>query len=336
MFISVIIPAKSVSNYLVNETLPSFNKQKYSDFEVILIIDQKNVRDQLLEKKYTWLTILESRNNGPAKKRNKAVSVSKGKIICFIDDDAFPSNSWLKNIDKLSRKAHANMVFCGPSILPVYANFWEKVFNQVLISPVGSGEINYRFKKGNERIVDDFPVLNFVIRKSKFKNIGGFPSDTWPGEDSQFCHLLINNGVVINYTPRLLIYHHRKSSLIDHLRQHARYGYQRGFLFQRGDANSKKVFYFIPSLFIIYLVFLHGLALAKFFFIFNKALTKFVFLPILGYFVMQFVLFIQAYKNTKKVYIAFWSSLTLLLTHITYGIIFIIGNIDYLLKKGQK
>lgn len=329
-FISVIIPVKKISSYLLTESLPAFNKQTYKHFEVIVLPSRKSEDDRLWLDTYSWLRIVSTKKvTKPAEKRDIGVKKSRGEIIAFIDDDAYPNQRWLKDAIKLFTGKKIVAV-CGPGILPPSANFWEKIFDEILKSWIGSGEYTYRFIPQKKRYVDDYPSMNFFILKREFMAVGGFNNDYWPGEDSKLCEDLIykRHGLIL-YSPKIISYHHRRNNIIGFLKQHSNYGFHRGAFFAHGDRNSVRLSYVIPTLFVLYLFFL---ILNSLFSILN---TKYFILytPLLIYFFLMIYLFIHSLVNTKKLFIAFLSPFVLFLTHLTYGILFIKGFVKGFIKK---
>lgn len=305
--ISVIIPIKKASGYLINENLPAFNKQIYKNFEVIVVCDV------FIQQKYKWLKILKY-SGTPSEKRNFGVKKAKGKILAFIDDDAYPEKNWLKNIIILQKNTITAV--CGPGILPPNATFTEKVFDAVLTSKLGSASFTYRFQKENARFIDDFPLMNFAIIKSAYKEFGGLLNH-WPGEDSKLCQEIVNAGYKIKYFPKIVVYHHRKNNLIEFLRQHSRYGFQRGSFFLDGDKNSRKIIYILPSLFLIY-IFLLPLSLFS-------TKSYFLLLPLFLYLFCLIIFFDFQILKRRGLLLSSCSAFITMFLHLTYAVFFIKG-----------
>ncbi len=169
--------------------------------------------------------------------------------------------------------------------------------------------------------------MNFFIRKSLFTELGGFNNNYWPGEDSKLCRdLVYKKHKTILYDPSLIVYHHRRKSLLGFLQQHANYGFHRGAFFSHGDQNSRKISYLIPAFFIFYLF----LLLIHPFFI---GINGLFFFPLIIYLIGEFYFIFIVYLNTLSFLIAFNSAITLFLTHLVYGIMFLKGFITGLVKK---
>ncbi|MFH0773511.1 MAG: glycosyltransferase [bacterium] len=325
--ISIIIPVKNTTHYLRDENLPAFVAQTYKNFEVIVLPNHASEEDKKLLSKYPWLTIIPTgKVSRPAEKRDIGAGRAKGTILAFIDDDAYPSGDWLEQSIHCFDSKKTEVV-CGPGIIPPSTNIWEKIFDEILKSPVGSGGYQYRFVQGRPKLVDDYPSVNFLIRKDVFEKLGGFNNDYWPGEDSKLCEdLVYKYKGKMYYSPRVMVYHHRRNSLTGYLKQHANYGFHRGAFFAHGDRNSRQLSYLVPSLFVFYLFILP-------FSLFLNYHPILVLIPIGGYVLLGLFLISQSLLHTKNVVLSFATFPVLLLTHVVYGTMFMKGFIKGLFKK---
>lgn len=324
--VSIIIPVREISDYLRTENLPAFVIQTYKDFEVIVLPNRASEEDKKLISKYPWLRIIPTgKVTRPAEKRDIGVKNAKGSIIAFIDDDAYPASDWFEKAVYYF-ESQKTEVICGPGIIPQKTNIWEKIFDEILISLIGSGGYQYRFVEKYARFIDDYPSMNFLIQKDVFEKLGGFNSEYWPGEDSKLCEdLVYKYKGKIYYNPAILVYHHRRSNLIGFLKQHASYGFHRGAFFAHGDRNSRRFSYLIPTFFVFYIFFLIISLLL------NIQYTLFT-LPLLGYLLLGLFLIGQSFMHTKNVIVSLSTFPVLFLTHFTYGIMFIKGFIVGIVK----
>lgn len=333
-FISVVIPVKEIGYHIIFENLPHVAKQSYQNFEVIILPNQHTQYDIELLKKYKWLRIIPTgKITRPALKRNMGVKEAKGEIIAFIDDDAFPSEKWLEKAVHFFEKNKVEAV-CGPGSLPPHTNIWEVIFDYVLRSWLGAGGYAYRFIAQKERYVDDYPSMNFLIKKSVFNKLGGFNNDYWPGEDSKLCEDLVYKlKGKIYYHPDILIYHHRRNNLNGYLKQHGNYGYHRGAFFAHGDKNSRRVSYLIPTFFVLYLVLLTVTRLTNLFIIIPLFVHMIMFIPLILYSVFAAILLLITLVQSKNLLVALGSVYVLFLTHVVYGIMFIKGFVKGITAK---
>jgi cellulose synthase/poly-beta-1,6-N-acetylglucosamine synthase-like glycosyltransferase len=325
--VSVIIPLRKLSYYLLFENLPEMAKQTYRKFEVIVLPNEHGQYDLTLLKQYKWLRIIPTgKITRPAEKRDIGVKNAKGEIIAFIDDDAYPDPNWITSAVSFFASKKAAVV-CGPGVLPKRTNGWEQIFDEVLKSPIGSGGYEYRFTRRRARYVDDYPSMNFFIRKKLFQKLGGFNSDYWPGEDSKLCNdIIVKERGKIYYHPDVLVYHHRRGDFGGYLKQHANYGFHRGAFFAHGDKNSRNVVYIVPTMFVIYLITLPLTYLL---------LARISLLPLGLYGILLSYLVLRTFVNTLSAPVALGSALVLVSTHLIYGINFVKGFLKGINKSAS-
>ncbi|MFA5175674.1 MAG: glycosyltransferase [Candidatus Nanoarchaeia archaeon] len=300
---SIIIPVRKIGEY-VHEAIPHFNNQTYKNFEIIVISEaDENV-------KFPKTKIIKVGQVPPAEKRNTGVINAKGEILAFIDDDAYPEKDWLEKA--LKDFEDKNIVAVGgPSLVPKNATFFQRVSNKVYeLSATKTGD---RYGKGKRKEIDDWPTCNFFVRKKDFDEVKGFDSKYWGGEDTQVCYSLLKQGKMI-YDPELLIYHHPRKSLKQHLKQTFFWGMWRGF-FMRIHKESRQLLFFIPALFVL------GLFFGLIFSLFSKLImyAYLVCLCLYGLFLLTIGI------KTKSIKLFFPVMFLTFLTQISYALGFLKG-----------
>ncbi|OGK31004.1 hypothetical protein A3A93_06340 [Candidatus Roizmanbacteria bacterium RIFCSPLOWO2_01_FULL_38_12] len=334
IFFSIIIPARELNAYLHEETLPAIESQTYRNLEVIIVADNLHTFANEI-KLYPFLKLIES-SEPPGVKRDLGAKNAGGQVLVFIDDDTAPMPDLLKNANVLFSRNNELVAAGGPGILPPKSNFWEKIFDTILTSFMGSGGYTYRFKKEKERYTDDYPSMNLFIKKDEFLSLSGFGNDYWPGEDSKLGEKLrkmLNKRIL--YHPDLASYHHRRTSPFSYLKQHWKYGFMRGLFFAQGDKNSMRAEYLMPLLFLVYLfVYIELLFAASA--LKQTDTTIYMNVPLLIYIIGTIIV---ALKGLTRFYnpILFVVVLIILpLTHIIYGIGFAVGYTTHLLKRREQ
>ena len=298
-FFSIIIPIRKENAYL-RETLNKLKKQTFKNFETLIITDKI------------------SHSPDPSLKRNLGAKKAKGKYLCFLDDDSYPDKNWLKNIQTQIKKYPDYVAFCGPCLTPAQDNIFQQASGLFWSSFLGSGGAGqYRNQVGKSRFVDDYPTVNFIIKKESFQKIGGFNSKYWPGEDTILCLDLINDNQKIFYHPSIKVFHHRRSVLIPHLKQISRYAIHRGLFARKFPKNSLKIGYLMPSLFLLYLL---TLPISHFFW------------PLYLYLLLLFLTLIKFLTSKISCLISILTIITIPITHLYYGLLFIIGLLSFDLK----
>lgn len=315
--VSVIIPVRIITNY-VRETVNKLRHQSTKKFEIIIVSDEKE--------KLPGTKVISSGKPTPSFKRNLGLKAARGEILAFLDDDSYPDKDWLKNSLKIFNETNKNIVaVCGPTLTPPADNIYQKASGWVWSSWFGSGGAGvFRNRVMSRREVDDFPSVNLLVRKDFFTKVGGFDVKHWPGEDTKLCLDLIKNGGRIIYDPSILVYHHRRSVIIPHLKQISRYAERRGFFARHFPETSFRLGYFFPSLFTYGVV--GGLILSFFF----PLIFKIFIFCFISYLILLLLAGIEVFLKEKNVMLVFLVMISILLTHLTYGAIFLIG---YLKKE---
>lgn len=298
------------------EAIELLNKQTYKNFEIILL------PDNLYNDKPDGVIEIPTGHLKPADKRDIGAKNASGEFLAFIDDDAYPNERWLERSLEYFNDPEVAIV-CGPSLTPHDDSLKQIASGKIYESFIVSGKFTYRYKIGKHMFVDDFPSSNMIVRKDVFDKVGGFSTKYWPGEDTKLClDIVYNLGKRILYSPDLHCYHHRRKVFIPHLRQCFSYALHRGFFVKRFPENSRVLSYFIPLFLLILSILFPFLG-------FIDASFLFIYLILLfSYFVIVFI----ASLNTRKIDLIGYILLGIILTHITYGVGFLIGLMSKDLK----
>lgn len=247
MTVTVVIPVKEINEYII-ESNERLSKVDFKGFEVIVFPD----RDSGV--KMEGVTVIPTGPMGPAEKRDLALKYANGEILAFLDDDAYPREDWLKNAVRHFEDPGVAAVG-GPAVTPDSDTTLQKASGAVFASRLTSSNYVYRYIPDRCREVDDFPTVNLLVRRSVFEALGGFDTDYWPGEDTKLCLDMTKKlGLRIIYDPEVLVYHHRRPLFGPHLKQVARYAYQRGYFVRLFPDTSLRPGYFVPSLFLLFMV----------------------------------------------------------------------------------
>lgn len=302
---SIIIPVKKPTPYLL-ETKKELKKQTHKNFELLVITDKI------------------SHTSNPAVKRNIGAKMAKGKYLAFLDDDSYPSKSWLTNAKSIFSKKPQLAALCGPCLTPPQDNLYQQASGLVWSSRLGSGGAgDYRNHIHPARFVDDYPTVNLIVNKSDFDKIGGFQTRHWPGEDTVLCLDLTRKlGKKILYHPSIIVFHHRRAIFIPHLRQLGRYAKMRGLFVKKYPATSARPGYFLPTLFLLYLLFLTSYRLPV-----TSYQLLFTF-PLYLYFFLLLLTFLTFLKNRHSFLLSLLATITIPVTHVYYGLLFLIGLIN--------
>jgi len=319
---SFIIPVKAINDY-IRESVPIILKIQRDDYEILIYPDETS--PELWPKTRQ----IPTGHCGPATKRTMAIEDAKGEFLVFIDDDAYPQGDFLDILDRDFRDPKV-LAVGGPAITPDDDSFWQKVSGAVFLSALSGGCPERYVPIGSKKRVDDWPSVNFSMRKEIFAELGGFASEYWPGEDTKLCLDMIKrypNSIL--YDPELTAYHHRRAGFARHLKQIGGYGLHRGFFAKKYPETSFRVKYFIPSLFLLFVI---GGGIAS---MFSTLAAKLYLAGWLVYGVALLKAFSDIYKYEKNMMVVLNAVYTVFFTHLAYGYSFIKGFVftDKLVSK---
>lgn len=308
--VSIVIPVPYFNDY-IHESIKYYKDLDYENYEIIILPDEPT--DEVLSKNVN-IRVIPSGKVGPAEKRDMGVNKAKGEIIAFIDDDAYPTHEWLKNA-----VAHFDdetiAAVGGPAVTPKNEKFWQRVSGNVYASIIMSGQYRRRYI-ATGRVVEDYdiPTVNLIVRKDIFQKVGGFDSTFYPGEDTKLCLDIKKLGYKILYNPKVLVYHHRRNLFWTHFAQITNYAWHRGFFAKTYPETSRKLPYFIPSFFLLGVVF--GGILGIFFPLILK-----IYLGALGFYGL--INLITSFNINPLEW--FWTFIGVFMSHLAYGFYFLKG-----------
>jgi len=312
MKFSIIIPFKTWNLY-VEESVNHCLEQTEKDFEIILLPDVE------IDKKFPKTKIFPTGPIKPSLKRNLGVEKSKGEILAFIDDDAYPDKDWLKNSIKYLQDESVGAVG-GPNLTPPSDSILQKASGDILASPLtGRSSIRYKIGKNPEQVLE-LPSCNLLVKKEIFLQTNKFDPELLTAEDSELCFEINNLKKKVLYVPDVIVYHHRRKLFKPHLKQMYVYGRDIAWLI-KNKFSIDKLYYSILSLFVIYLVI--GLILS----FFNSYIKLFYIYSLSTYLIITAI---ASFKQNKTHSLLIFSGLVL--THIVYGVGFLYG----LLSRKEK
>ncbi len=327
--VSVVIACPNDSPML-RQCLDALEKQTYGNFEVIVLPDESlDPSNSKLQTSNFRLSTIPTGKVRPAEKRNKGIAEAKGEIVAFIDDDAYPDPHWIEFAVKYFAFDDVGAVG-GPGVTPPDDGFMARMGGRVYANPLVSGNYRYRYVGGRTlRQIDDYPSCNLFVRTSLLRSFNGYRTDFWPGEDTLLCRDILAAGKRIVYDPWTTVFHHRRALFGAHLRQLGRYAFHRGYFCKRFPENSLHFSYFVPTLFVAYLI---VLCVAAAFSLGFEHLSGSHFLRVPGPLFLLASLPLGLYAllvavTTISLNPVRWlvTALGVFVTHVTYGVRFVQG-----------
>lgn len=198
-----------------------------------------------------WVREIPTGKVLPSDKRNAGIREARGEIVAFLDDDARPLPGWLEHALPHFSDPSVGAVG-GPAVTPPEDPFAAKMSGRVYENPLVSGGARRRYVPTAVRDEDDLPSCNLLVRADLLRELGGFKSENWPGEDTVLCLEIVHRlGKRLLYDPAAAVAHHRRPLFGPHLRQVSRYARHRGFFAKKFPETSRRFAYFVPSLLLV-------------------------------------------------------------------------------------
>lgn len=187
--VSIIVPLYNKSKY-ISSTLASIKKQKFRDFEVIIVNDGSTdnsleiVRENI-EGDARFL-LVDIQNSGVSNARNTGMKYAKGEWIQFLDGDDLIDEKYLESVIELVEGKDIDIVFTSFLMIDENKNKVKKV--ETLLEGIYNQEelckdfIIHQYKNGFYGYISNKLIRRSSLLKAKAK----FPVNISLAEDLDF------------------------------------------------------------------------------------------------------------------------------------------------------
>lgn len=212
--ISIVVCSYNGSK-TIRDTLLGLSRLEYPNYEVIVVNDGSKDNTAEIASQF-YVQLISTENRGLSSARNTGLHASRGEIIAYIDDDAYPDPKWLTYLaSSYLSTDHAGIG--GPNLPPKEA---ELISHCVANSPGGPCHVLL-----DDEIAEHIPGCNMSFRRSVLIEIGGFdPVFRAAGDDVDICWRIQERGYTIGFHHSAFVWHHRRSSLKTYWKQQEGYG----------------------------------------------------------------------------------------------------------------
>ncbi len=210
MKFNIVIPSIQFSEEL-NFTLKKLEQQSYKNFFVTIVLDKKNKKIPKFKFKLNTLIVGKKHMSF---KRNLAVKKYRSEYVGFIDSDAYPSNTWLKNALNFFKRKKIDVIG-GPSIPFPNQNISEIISHYAKRSFFVTGNLNFRKYLATDRYCDWLESCNFFISRKNYIKFKGMDESKFISEDFNFFSKI--NKLYPNfktyYSKKVYVYHKERNFL---------------------------------------------------------------------------------------------------------------------------
>ena len=204
--VTVVIPVYNAACY-IGQALDSVHAQTFSDYEVIVVNDGSDDRDDLEQALRTHplsIVYLSQENKGVSAARNAAIRVAQGEFYAQLDaDDQWTPDYLEVQLGILAENPDVALVYPNATIIADDSDVRLEFMN---VSP-SRGEVNF-----DSLVRQECTVMTCVTaRMSAIREVGMFDESLRSVEDFDLWLRIAKSGRRIIYHSRLLVLYRRHS-----------------------------------------------------------------------------------------------------------------------------
>ncbi len=207
----------------IDSCLASLEKLNYPNYEVIVVNDGSTDETRQIAESYDTIRLINQENQGLSGARNVGIQAATGEIIAFTDADCMADPDWLTYLVARFQSSEFGAVG-GPNFSPPDDSF---VASCVAVSPGAPTHVLL-----DDEAAEHIPGCNMAFRREALEAIKGFdPIFRAAGDDVDLCWRLQNKGYKIGFSPAAVVWHFRRNTVRDYLKQQRGYGKAEALLF---------------------------------------------------------------------------------------------------------
>ena len=255
--ISFLIPLFNEADH-VREMLRSILELEYPTelLEVVIALAPSSDRtaahleDFAQQNPKLKIHVLPNRAMNTAVGRNLCLEAATGELVMNFSGHAIADANLLAVLVSKIDELPGDIVGVGCGICSTSTSSWlGSAIATVLSSPLGG----VRTVDSSYNATRDGPArsIAFTLYKAQaLRQIGGFDTDFWCGQDAEINLRLAQQGYRIWFTPNTGVQHQKRTRVTDFVRQMYRYGVARAKLTKKYPRSLRFVF-LLPSVFLL-------------------------------------------------------------------------------------
>jgi O-antigen biosynthesis protein len=202
----------------IRQCIEGILRLDYPDYEVIVVNDGSTDPTKAILKEYKerGVRVVSTRNMGLSHARNIGLKAATGTYVAYIDDDAWPDPHWLQYLAFAFRES-SHVGIGGPNLAPPSSGFVERC-----VDGAPGGPLHVLL---TDETAEHIPGCNMAFRKADLESIGGFDATyRVAGDDVDVCWRILKQGWTLGYHAGAQVWHLRRNSLRNYLKQQQGYG----------------------------------------------------------------------------------------------------------------
>jgi cellulose synthase/poly-beta-1,6-N-acetylglucosamine synthase-like glycosyltransferase len=220
--VSVIVCAYN-GERTMDHCLASLESLNYPNYEVIVVNDGSTDRTRKIAEGYDYVRLINQENQGLSAARNVGLRAATGEIIAYTDCDCMADPDWLTHLVARFLGSDFGAVG-GPNLPPPDSSL---VATCVAVSPGAPTHVLL-----DDEVAEHIPGCNMAFRREALEAIDGFdPLFRAAGDDVDVCWRLQNKGYKIGFSAAAVVWHFRRNTVRDYIKQQEGYGKAEALLY---------------------------------------------------------------------------------------------------------
>jgi glycosyltransferase involved in cell wall biosynthesis len=328
-FVSVIIPTFNEEKYIT----PLLDNILHQDYPIdrleVFIIDGMSIdRTQEIiaeyHKRHPYIQMLLNEKRFVSFALNLGIKKSQGDVVIRMDAHSEYPMDYISKLVRYLFELEAENVGGTWITKPGNDSAKANAIAAVLSSVFGVGDAQYRLGVDKVRKVDTVPFGCF--RRTLFDRIGMFDEELLRNQDDEFNARITENGGLIYLVPDVAIIYYARRDISSLLKMLYQYSFFKP-LVNRKLKRPATIRQFIPPLFVLFLLFgWMGVFISPYLLLF--------YIGGIGLYLFLNIAFtVKSAWDHGKGYLLFYLPWIFFLQHLTYGVGYLIGIINFVLLK---
>jgi len=326
--VSVVIPCRNEENY-IGKCLESFIKQTYpKELLKIIVADgmsTDNTRNIIkdMQRQHDNIILLDNKGLSAPKGMNLGIRHTDSDIVIIFGAHSYADKDFvLENVKVLEREE----VGCaGGLITTINDTIKGAAIAEAMSCPFGVGNALFRYAE-KEAYVDT--VAFGAYRRSLLEKIGLFDEELVRNQDDELNFRVEKSGSKILLSPKIKSTYYGRGDFRRLWKQYYQYGFWKVRVIQK-HKRPASIRHLIPLAFVLYLA---GGGILSIF----SSFIRNIYFIILGLYILLDLFFSLKISLTKSIKYLFYLIISFPILHISYGLGFILGLLNFYILKSSK
>jgi cellulose synthase/poly-beta-1,6-N-acetylglucosamine synthase-like glycosyltransferase len=327
-FVSIVVPCRNEGAY-IGQMLESILANEYPrDRLEVLVVDgmsEDGTRAVVAEyaRRYPMIQVLDNPKRTTPHALNLGIVRARGRIIMRMDAHAHYPPNYVADLVTWLERTGADSVGGSWRTQPGDTTIMASAIAAALAHPFGIG--NARYRLGTNRVRDVDTLQCACYRRDVFDRLGLFDEDLLRSQDSEFTFRLLRAGGRVLLVPGVIVSYYTRESLGKVWRMFLQYGYFKPLVARKVGAvmTARQL---VPALFVT------TVGLAALFAPWFGAARGLLSLA-LGAYVTADLIAAAMVARRKGVLVGLASSLVFPVVHVAYGVAYLCGTLDYVVRR---